>query len=52
MIHHIDTTREGRFYISDNLDELFAFALKFDGRFIPNYEEALKGNYVVRINDK
>lgn len=44
--------RHGRYYLSSDQKEAYAFALKFDGQFIADVSEAILGNYVVRINDK
>lgn len=45
----LSITPSGRLYISRDVYELFKFALKFNGEFLPDFEEALKGNYVVKI---
>lgn len=45
----LSTTPEGRTYRISDVDEAFEFALKYDGKFVADIQESLRGNYVVII---
>lgn len=45
----LSTTPAGRTYRISDVDEAFEFALKYNGKFLPDIEESLRGNYVVII---
>lgn len=49
MISLLETTREGRTYLCKGIYEALFFMVTFSGEILPDYEESLKGNYIVRI---